>query len=494
MIRPCPSLTVAGLGGDGGKTFVALALAAAWTGNGLRVAPFKKGPDYIDAAWLSLAAGAPCRNLDSFLMDEAAILRSRDTGCDGADIALIEGNRGLFDGVDVEGSHSTAALARLLDSPVLLVVDATKSTRTLAAIVHGLTSFDPGLSFAGVVLNRIGGSRHAEIARGAIERYTDVPVLGVIPRIRAGAELLPGRHLGLVTVAENPRAREAIERVRETVAGAVDLDRMRERAARTREGVTACILPHAPVDRPAHGCAAREDTVAGGRGVRIGVVRDSAFSFYYPENLEALERGGAELVTVDSLTDRALPGDLDALYIGGGFPETHVAKLADNRPFLASVRRAAEKGLPIYAECGGLMLLCAEVEFGGEVRELAGVFPYRAAWSDRPAGHGYVIGRAVADNPFYPVGTALRGHEFHHSRLVAPDGSQPVTTALELARGTGVGQGRDGLVRDNVLALYTHVHASGTVEWARGLLAAARVRSGARAASSERAGRVRTGC
>jgi cobyrinic acid a,c-diamide synthase len=494
MIQPCASVTVAGLGGDSGKTLVALGLAAGWAEKGLRVAPFKKGPDYIDAAWLSLAAGAPCRNLDTFLMPEAAILRTWEYCCQRSDVAVVEGNRGLFDGLDAHGSHSTAQLAKHLQSPVILVVDATKVTATLAAIVLGVRQFDPSLDLAGVVLNRIGGSRHEKVAREAIETYTDVKVLGAIPRVKGGEDLLPGRHLGLITVEEHPRAIAAIEQARSLVLDHVDVTALTATQQRAGSPLNICILPHTDMssipDPPsASQTLLVEDRLASpapiqvytgtaqGKStpgpVRIAVIRDSAFSFYYPENLEALKRGGADIVTVDSLSDKTLPENIDALYIGGGFPETHAKKIADNTELLKSIKLAAESGLPIYAECGGLMLLCESIEFDGLISQMAGVFPHRVSWSRKPAGHGYTMGVIRELNPFYPIGTKIRGHEFHHSHFQGLGGDSGRATVMRLSKGNGVGGGHDGLSYKNVLALYTHVHAAGTTEWADGMLSAA---------------------
>ncbi len=452
---------VAGLSGDSGKTLVSLGLAAAWVRKGLRVIPFKKGPDYIDAAWLSLAAGVPCRNLDSFLMSGRTIRDTWRRHAPGADLALIEGNRGLFDGMDAAGTHSTAALARLLDVPVLLVVDVTKMTRTAAALVLGAVKLDPGLKFAGVILNRVGGSRHRNVAGEAIESVTGLPVLGAIPRVR-GEKMIPGRHLGLLTTDEHPEAAEAVAEARRLVEEHLDLEALH---ARLRE------FP--PPDAAGEAGPGGKEARPAGEPPRIGVLRDAAFPFYYPENLEALRGEGAELVTVSALADSGLPGELDALYIGGGFPETHAERLAANTGFLASLRRAAEAGLPIYAECGGLMLLTRRIAFRGRNYPMAGVLPVEVGWSDRPTGHGYTIGRVDRPNPVYPVGTEIRGHEFHHSHVEMLEGTLGEWTALELERGAGVGGGRDGLLAGNTLALYTHVHAAGQREWAAGLVAAA---------------------
>lgn len=453
----CPGIVAAGLSGDSGKTLVALGLAAAWAKQGLAVAPFKKGPDFIDAAWLTLAASAPCRNLDSYLMAESTIRESWARATRGADVGVIEGNRGVFDGVDAEGSHSTAALAKLLNLPLLLVVDATKMTRTTAALVLGVKTLDPDLRLAGVVLNRVAGKRHARVAREAIESVTGVPVVGVIPKL-SDQGMIPGRHLGLVTTDEFPEARDAIARAAEVVEEHLDLERIFEIAGGKR------------TFEP--GGDQSSDVQKAKGELRIGVVRDAAFPFYYPENLEALEAHGAEVVPVSALRDAQLPDGLHALYIGGGFPETHAEQLAANRPFLDALNQAASRGLPIYTECGGLMLLTESIEYENQSYPMSQVLPVRIGWSKKPSGHGYTRGIIDRENLFYPVGIEITGHEFHHSRL--EEGQHLPGTVMAMEKGTGVGGGRDGFIVNNVLALYTHVHAAGLPAWAEGMIRAAK--------------------
>jgi cobyrinic acid a,c-diamide synthase len=459
----CPGLVVAGLSGDGGKTLVTLGLAATWANFGWKVAPFKKGPDYIDAAWLTLAAGRPCRNLDTFLMKDDTIRDSWRRWCLDADAAIIEGNRGLFDGMDVEGSHSTATLAKLLDIPVLLVVDATKMTRTVAALVKGVQAMDPDLNLMGIILNRIGGDRHEKIARESIERFCGIPVLGAIRRLKGKrAKILPGRHLGLITTDEHPEAQKAIDVAREVIEEYLDLDRIFSMAKEHAEKKQGLDQKQKEISKPVN----REN-------LRIGIVRDAAFPFYYPENIEALQSRGAEVVEISALNDRHLPDNLDALYVGGGFPETHSERLSGNSEFLKSLHLNAERGLPIYAECGGLMLLTESIEFDGVKRPMSGILPVQVGWSRIPAGHGYTFGKIEKENPFYPIGTIIKGHEFHHS-LIEESENLP-ETVLRLEKGNGVGEGRDGFVKNNVLALYTHVHSAGIPEWADGMIRAASI-------------------
>jgi cobyrinic acid a,c-diamide synthase len=449
-----PRLVVAGTGGDSGKTLVSLGLAAAWRARGLRVAPFKKGPDYIDAAWLSRAARRPARNLDGFLMGEDVVLRSFRQGAALGDVAIVEGNRGLFDGY---GGASTAALARTLDAPVLLVIDVTKTTRTAAAFVAGCRALDPELRIGGVIANRTGGPRHAAEVRRAIEEATGVPVLGCLPRLD-GENLLPDRHLGLVPPEEHDRMRFVVDRLGGILSEHADVETLL---------ATARAAPALPETNRELGGS---PPVRGPR-VTVGVFRDAAFTFYYPENLEALEAEGAEIRAVSAFEDDRLP-ELDLLYLGGGFPETHAEALAANRPLLESVAAAARDGLPVYAECGGLVYLSRSVTYEGRRADLAGVLDVDVEVCPRPQGHGYAEMAADRENPFFPVGTVLRGHEFHYSRIAA--GPAAADLAFEVRRGAGSLGGRDGLTRGNVLATWLHVHALGEPGWAGALVARAR--------------------
>jgi len=450
---PLPRLAVAGLAGDTGKTLVSLGVTIALRRRGVRVAPFKKGPDYIDAAWLGAAAGRPAHHLDTFLMSDASLLASLVRASAGADLALIEGNRGLFDGVDERGTHCTAALARRIRAPIVLVVDASKATRTLAALVLGCRALEPGLPLAGVILNRVGNERHLRVARAAITQETGLPVLGAVPRLEV--DLLPSRHLGLRTPEDHPGARRALEALGAAIEAAVDLEALERIAA------TAPALP-----------APGEPEPAAPPTVRVGVLRDAAFSFYYPENLAALEAAGAELVPLSPLADAAVPA-IDALYAGGGFPEVHAAPLAENAPFRRALAAQIRGGLPVWAECGGLMYLARSLRRDGVEHPMVAALPVGVEQTGRPQGHGYVEACVDADNPFLPRGTRLRGHEFHYSRLV--EAAPPPATALSLTRGVGIGHGRDGVVGGRVLASYLHLFAPGTPEWAPSLVRAARV-------------------
>jgi cobyrinic acid a,c-diamide synthase len=455
MVR-LPRLMLAAAAGDCGKTLVAIGLIAAWRREGIQIAPFKKGPDYIDPAWLSDAAGVPARNLDTWMMGPQAVLNSfaRNALRDG--INLVEANRGLHDGEDSSGTHSSAELSKLLRIPVILIIPAVKITRTAAAVALGLQLLDRKVEIAGVILNRIASARQEKIIRSAVESCTGLPVLGAIPRIEG--ELLSSRHLGLVTPEEHRQSRKAIAAAADAIDKSVDLRRLQSIA---QEAV--------PLESPELSIKPEIQSAA---GLRIGYFRSSAFTFYYPENLEALSRHGATLTPVDPLNDEELP-DIHALYIGGGFPETHAASLSANISFRSSVAQAAQRGLPVWAECGGLIFLCRSVHWKDSSYPMAGVFPEDIVLDQTPAGHGYEEVAVDRPNPFLKTGAVLRGHEFHYSR---PASENPLNapTVFQVQRGTGLGNHRDGLIYNNVLASYLHVHALGSAEWAAGLLTAAK--------------------
>lgn len=452
-----PRLVIAALRGGAGKTIVSAGIAAALSGRGRAVAPFKKGPDYIDAGWLALAAGRPCYNLDTFLLPPERIRSSFRSHAAAADLAIIEGNRGLYDASDLSGETSTAELAKLLAAPVVLCADCTKTTRTMAAVIAGCVRFDPQVPIRGVILNHVAGARHESILRRAIEHFSGVPVVGAVPRMER--QIFPERHMGLVPTAEHAWAAESIAAIAAIAAAHIDLEAV---AAIAAAAPPAADLRREP--RPAAGAGAGPAP-----GVRIGVLKDAAFQFYYPENLEALAAEGAELVFASPLAGGALPGELDALYIGGGFPETHAPELAENTAFSRALRERVEAGLPVYAECGGLMYLGRELVIEGRAFPMAGVLPLAFGLFKRPQGHGYTVVRVEGENPYYPVGAEVRGHEFHYSRVLAWSGDDR-DLVFRMQRGVGIHGDRDGLVYKNVLATYTHIHALGNPGWAQALV------------------------
>jgi cobyrinic acid a,c-diamide synthase len=455
----CPRLTIAGLGGDTGKTAVSVGLCRAWKKQGYRVVPFKNGPDYIDMGWMSRGAGHPCYNIDLFLMNQDQVLSSFSMNTRNADIAVIEGNRGLYDGMDADGSVSTAEVAKLLQAPVILIVDCTKVTRTVAALVLGCQTFDPAVPIKGVVLNRLAGSRHESVIRQSIERYCHVPVLGAIPKLKNIN--FPGRHLGLVPPQEHPVAEDAIEKAAAVVSEYLDIQQLWQ----VRTQAPTIILKQEPV------LEIRD------KQVTIGVIRDSAFQFYYTENIEALERAGAHIVEFSALTD-SLPSSLDALYIGGGFPETHAEALSANQTLREAVRNAAEEGMPVYAECGGLMYLAETLLWEGRPYEMAGVLPIVIAVSKKPQGHGYTIAEVKSPNPYFSPGHILHGHEFHYSHVLEISEKKGISFVFAMQKGQGIMNKMDGFCYKNVLATYTHIHALGTREWVDGMIRMAQSHKG----------------
>lgn len=438
---------VAGLAGGSGKSVVSVGLAAALVAAGKNVVPFKKGPDYIDAGWLALGAGHNCYNLDPYLMTQEAILQSYHDHSQRADVCLVEGNRGLYDGVNVDGGYSTAELAITLDLPVLLVVNCTKTTRTVAAMVMGCQHFDERVVIKGVILNQIATNRQRRLISDAVEHYTGIPVLGSIPRLKK--DIFPMRHLGMIPHQEYQDSGGAIETLAGLVKENVDLQQV-ETMMKPIEDSSSRSL--------------HKNEIRVNNKVKIGVLQDAAFQFYYTENIEALEHAGAQLVYVDAMRDTALP-ELDGLYIGGGFPETSAGQLAANENFRRSVKAFAEAGLPIYAECGGLIYLGRSITLNDDVFSLAGIFPIDFGMSVKPQAHGYTVFQVERENPFYKVGTEVKGHEFRYSTVLSWDGEDS-QLAVKMSRGKGFRGERDGLTYKNVLAMYTHIHAGGTLDWA----------------------------
>ncbi|MFP4167609.1 MAG: cobyrinate a,c-diamide synthase [Desulfonatronovibrionaceae bacterium] len=450
-----PRLVLAGLKGGSGKTIISLSLCRAWHDQKLKVKPFKKGPDYIDAKWLSLAAGHKASNLDPFLFPSSRVLDLFWSFACSSDVAVVEGNRGLFDGKDVQGTFSTAELARLLKAPVVLVLDCTKSTRTMAALVHGCKTFEPDLTLAGVILNQTAGKRHKDIVRRSIETHTQVPVLGELPKIREN--LIPERHMGLISDQEFRATQEIFAFLSSVGRDCLDLERIMQvaRSAPPGEGPA-----------PSTGFSIVRQS-----GPVIGVVRDAALWFYYQENIDALRRAGASVVELSLLEKKPWP-EIHGLYLGGGFPETLGTGLSENHGLKTAMAALVRHGLPVYAECGGFMYLGRYLTYAGQTFPMAGILPVETSVSKKPQGHGYVEGTIVRENPFFPVDSWVCGHEFHYSSCrLASD--LPFEFALKLERGVGINGSMDGLIHKNVLAGYTHIHALGHECWAPNFVRAA---------------------
>ena len=446
-----PSVLIAAPQGRSGKTIVSIGICAALRQRGLVVQPFKRGPDYIDPSWLTAAAGRSCRNVDLFLIPEKELHPSFLRACQGADLAFIEGAMGLYDGLDSAGWGSSAHLARLLKAPVILTVNTARMTSSIAAMVTGYQRFQPDTNIAAVILNNVSGSRHEQKLRAAVEQYCGIPVLGSVPR--DDSLYIPQRNLGIIPYREDENSALIIDQVRRHIEDCINLEAIWD-IARGASNISI-----AGFEAPARKEAA----------VRIGVMLDRVFTFYYPENLEALTQAGADLVFIDSLQAPQLP-DIDGLYIGGGFPEFFLEELEANISLRQDIAQAIEDGLPVYAECAGLMYLCRGCRWHDQWYEMVGVIPSEVEICQRPQGHGYVAVEVTGENPLFPIGLTLHGHEFHHSRL-----SQLANLrfAYRMQRGQGINGKVDAIIYKNVFAAYTHLHALGTPQWAEAFVSLA---------------------
>ncbi len=447
-----PRLVVAGAASGVGKTTVACALLASLRRRGLRVQPFKAGPDYIDPSYHALAAGVPSRNLDGWLLEPAVVRALFARAAARGDVAVVEGVMGLFDGRDgTSEAGSTAEVAKLIDAPVFVVIDAQAVARTAGAIALGCATYDRSLRVAGFLLNRVGSPAHARWATEAIEAATGLPVLGALPRDEALA--LPERHLGLVPTGESAPAAGFFERLADVAERHVAIERILALAADAPALGTA----HADLDPP-EPPALR---------ARIAIARDEAFTFYYEDSLDLLAAWGAELVPFSPLRDRALPSGAQGVYIGGGFPELHAATLAENAALKTAIRRAAARGAVVYGECGGLMYLGRTLaDLSDRRHEMVGLVPVDSVMRRARLTLGYRDATALRANPFLRAGDTVRGHEFHWSEPSEPIAAD--TAAYRLAESDAL----EGYSAGSVLASYVHVHFASRVAMARRFVAA----------------------
>ncbi|HHS94778.1 MAG TPA: cobyrinate a,c-diamide synthase [Rhodobacterales bacterium] len=425
-----------------GKTVISTGLAAAFAARGLALGTFKKGPDYIDPMWLSAASGRVCYNLDYNIMDADEISSFFPSRASGA-LNLIEANKGLFDGIAIDGSDSNAALAKHLDLPVVLVIDCNGMTRGIAPLLMGYQAFDAQVNIAGVILNKVGGARHEAKLRAAVAEYTTIPVIGAVHRNKALE--IGERHLGLTTPAESGEFDAMIARIGEIVGASVDLDAL--------QAIAATAPPLAPPTVAAP--APKPD-------LRIAIARDQAFGFYYPDDLEAFAAAGAALVPFNTLRDSALPEDIDGLFIGGGFPEMFISELAGNHPLLKDIGGRIKAGLPVYAECGGLMYLCRSIVHGEARGAMVGAIAADAVMHPRPQGRGYA---EFASLPAHPWARAenQKAHEFHYARLENPAPNMVYTR--KITRGHGIDGQFDGVLVGNALAGFIHQRTSPSNPW-----------------------------
>lgn len=443
-----------------GKTSVSIGLTAACVKRGLTIQPFKKGPDYIDPLWLAFAAGRPCYNLDFYTQSHDEIIDTFTNNLKEKSCGLIEGNMGLFDGMDVGGSDSNAALSKLLSAPVVLVIDTAGIHRGIAPLVQGYLGFDSKVNIAGVILNKVGGARHESKLRAALERYTDAEVLGSVGR--DASFKIPERHLGLLPANEANgfgAAETIISRLAFAVSMGVDINRIVE--------IANSAEPPPQINELADKTQVEPTPVK--PDVRIAIARDAAFGFYYPDDLQAFERAGAELVPFDTMNDKHLP-ECDGLFIGGGFPETHMDELGANSSLLSDIREALASGKPAYAECGGLMYLSRRISWKGKSVDMVGAVSADTLVGSRPQGRGYMLVRDTGNSP-WPQQQQKRGtdpidcrvHEFHYARLKNLD--ENCRFAYEVIRGTGIDGHRDGLIVNNLQAGFAHHRNTAANPW-----------------------------
>lgn len=469
----CARLCISAISGGGGKTLLSLSLASALTKLGLNVIPFKKGPDYIDALWLSLAANREATNLDPYFLSANRLSSlfqyayKREEQVQKDNLALIEGNRGLYDGFDPQGSCSTAELARILQAPIILSFDCTKMTRTVAAILQGLMNFEKNVPLVGLVLNQVASERHAKIIENSIKEYTDLKVFGILPRLKENP--LPERHMGIATqygAAQAKLANSIIAQLAQLAIDHLDLEAIINLAKKAKPLPKALLFWQAVQEN-------QETQVAS--SPLIGYVKDEALWFYYRENLEALERAGAKLISLSLLDHEPWP-ELDGLYLGGGFPESWLEALSHSAK-LQLIKTLALNGLPIYAECGGFLLLTQSMQIKTDTWQLANIFPVAIKLYEKPQGLGYIEGEIVRANPYFPLGLTLRGHEFHYSCCQNAIEANLANCALKLSYGHGLGNkcsGFDGLIFNNVWGSYCHIFAPSIPIWAENFVKLAR--------------------
>ncbi|MCX8110998.1 MAG: hydrogenobyrinic acid a,c-diamide synthase (glutamine-hydrolyzing) [Syntrophorhabdaceae bacterium] len=431
-----------------GKTTITVGICASLKKRGLVVQPFKKGPDYIDPSWLTAASGRSCRNLDLFMMKKDTVMKNFYDSTVDTDIAVIEANMGFYDCVNPDGRDSPANLARLINAPVILVINCSRMTRSVAAIVKGFLEFEPDNHIKGVILNNVSGQRHEKKLIDNIKKYCHIPVLGILPR--SSSLGIEERHLGLIHFKEDEYGENIISHIADFVERHIDMDRI------------ISIAKNSIDKKPYKDSTGTYKKTKIRQKVKIGIFYDKAFSFYYPENLEALETRGAGLVFIDSMKDRLIQ-DIDGLYIGGGFPELYGSEIAKNYSLLKQVRGAIENWMPVYSECAGLMYLSKGIKTNKGFFEMSGVIPSSVEIKTRPQGHGYMEVEVIGENPFFKKGTKIRGHEFHYSRL---SDNGHLYCILKVKRGHGIDGYLDGILYKNMFASYMHIHASCVPGWA----------------------------
>lgn len=424
-----------------GKTIVSLGLCAAFKQKSLTVQAFKKGPDYIDPIWLSQASGQPCYNLDFYNMSINEIRQCYAQYASTSDVSIIEGNKGLFDGMNVSGGDANADLAKLLNIPVILVIDASGITRGIAPLINGYQDFDKDVNIAGIILNKIASERHQSKLVQALEYYTDIAILGAIRRSQT--LLIDERHLGLKPANETPKSQKLIDQVAQQISDQVDLDKI------IQNHQTAAIKPPAIViNKP--------------QTITVAVAKDSVFGFYYADDIKAFASLGVKLIYFDSLKDSHLP-QADGLFIGGGFPEMQLQSLTNNQSLISDIKAKIKDGLPTYAECAGLMYLSRQIIDNGNQYPMVGVIEADTLMTSKPIGRGYVQLTPTDEHPWQQVATDIFAHEFHYSKL--ENIASNTRYAYQVKRGVGVENQRDGILVYNLLATYTHLRSVENNHW-----------------------------
>ena len=436
-----------------GKTVLSIGICAALRKQGLQVRAFKKGPDYIDPMWLNQATLQNCYNLDFWTQTDTEIKSMFATHSQKADLSIIEGTKGLHDGLAADGSNSNAALAKLLNAPVIIILDTRGTIRGVAPLLLGYQQFDPEVNIAGVILNFVGGDRHAAKLRSVVERYTDVPILGMVQR-RTELELVE-RYLGLMPSNEDKYAQKKITSIANIVAAQVDLEKI-VHVANSTQRLTVDVKTTKPNKQYA---------------LKIAYACDEAFGFYYADDLDNFRQHGVELIPFDTLNDTKLP-DADALFIGGGFPEKHMSELAANTTMQQSIADAINNGLPSYVECGGLMYLTKSIQYEQLQCKMVGIIDADCKMFDKPIGRGYTMLETGAQHPWYKntienatkqnTNQGIAGHEFHYSKLIqAPKADY----AYQVKRGFGINGKNDGLIYKNLVACYAHQRNTQQNQW-----------------------------
>lgn len=437
-----------------GKTTITIGLCAALHARGLSVQPFKKGPDYIDPMWLTKASERDCHNLDFQTMTNDEMLATVSFYSKDADISIIEGNKGLFDGVALDGSNSNAAVADLTKTHVILVIDTQGMTRGIAPLLLGYQSFNSSITIAGVILNKVGGPRHEQKLRDVIQQYTDIPVVGAVPRL---PELnITERHLGLIPSNEATDTSEVINTIASVIEKHIDLDLFIELSA-TAEALPASNYQLSTEQQPVN--------------LKVAIARDAAFGFYYPGDLNAFKYQGVELVEFDTINDKDFP-DVDGLFIGGGFPESWMSELEANSGLRHQIKDAIEAGLPTYVECGGLMYLCESIEWNNNKADMVGIIPATITMNKKPQGRGYI---SLQQTEYFPWPAdsnekeMVSAHEFHYSSMnFKPQiSNSDVKYAYEMKRGTGIDGSHDGFIYKNLLANYAHLRDTSKYHWVK---------------------------